>query len=315
MFTLSIAVVTIDVNGLRSRLSELRNLISKLNDIYDDTVYILNDTRLNPLIPNINIEKYSSFRCDKNTFDSSAGGVAILVPSTWTTEETNIDDARNGYEAKGIITSPPGCEPIKICTIYNHPGHHVSNEVIKKFVDLRYNNKPVKGLLCGNLNSPHEAFSSRFSNEFGNSLLNLVNMNNLILLNNEDPTFYHATTGNHNILDLSFCEPHSMSLINTCYVGDDIATDHLPVITSISLPTRLPKNKHENRTRKVLDHHAFLKAIESKFNNFDSRCSTAAEVDAKLSECKHFFKTSIEDNTREVRIRGKRQNVSADILS
>ena len=87
-----IVIVTINVNGLKSRLNELSVLIDSMKAKGNIPVILLNDTRLHSKSKAVKIKNYSILRQDK-VADSqsqcrySAGGLAILVPDQWVVHE------------------------------------------------------------------------------------------------------------------------------------------------------------------------------------------------------------------------------------
>ena len=199
-----------------------------------------NDTRLHSSSKSFKIDGYCLIRQDKSAADTqrcrySAGGIAFLVPNNWVVHELPpLIPLNEKLEAKAVILIPPGCSLIKLLSVYNHPGSHVPTTLFTKFKEIRYNNLLVKGFICGDLNSPHKGFGSRFDNEYGVTLLRSINDENMLVLNSDEATYYQSSTGQENILDLVICELESASLMNSCYVEEDIGTDHMPVCLSIT---------------------------------------------------------------------------------
>ena len=108
---------------------------------------------------------------------ATAGGVAFLVPQRWSCHKVNLNPVGAGCEALMIILTPAGenAKTFKLCTMYNHPGHHISPKFITHLKAYQFNGKSLPMLLVGDLNSPHHAFGSRLTNEFGSSLLQVMN--------------------------------------------------------------------------------------------------------------------------------------------
>ena len=183
--------------------------------MYDHVILMLNDTRLHKNI-SFELPGFVLIRTDKNTNDSTSGGVALAIPSMWDVEpQPSITESGNGLEAVGVITSPPGGRPLKLLSLYNHPQHHVPRYLLEAFLDIKLNGHDIHGFIGGDLNSPHEAFSSRFTNAYGTSLLTTVNLLNLYVLDNEEPTTFHR--GEPNILDLLLCQDHANSSKNSMW--------------------------------------------------------------------------------------------------
>ena len=229
---------------MRNKKASLIHFVNDLKQTYDAVVLMLNDTRLNKDLE-FSLPGFSVIRSDKNTGDSTSGGVAIAVPQSWDIEIVpSITISDIGCESVGVLTTPPRSNPIKLLSIYNHPQHHVPQQLFREYINVKFNDKKVNGFIGGDLNCPHEAFSSRFTNVYGTGLLNLVYNLNLIVLDNDEPTIYHH--GEPNILDLFICEPSSLPIVEECYVGESIGSDHLPLITHTKLSCKgnpAPKKK------------------------------------------------------------------------
>ena len=63
----------------------------------------------------------------------------------------------------------------------------------------------------GNYNSKHEYFKCRKSNKEGDNLYNIVDELNLLVMNDDSPTFYKYTTAPGDILDLAIVSRSSSS--------------------------------------------------------------------------------------------------------
>lgn len=65
---------------------------------------------------------------------------------------------------------------------------------------------------------------------------NWVSSNNLVLLNKKnEPTFQSASSGALSTLDLAFVSPHIRSRVRSCRVGEDMGSDHFPLIMELKL--------------------------------------------------------------------------------
>ena len=287
-------------------------LAEELKKIYDDVIFMINDTRLHNGIVT-QIPGFVLLRCDKNTGDSTPGGSAIAVPSDWEVEiAPSITEAGRGYEATGVIVTPPGCKPLKLLSLYNHPQNHVSQHLFTSFMDLKHNNREIHGLIAGDLNCSHEAFSSRFTNSYGTSLFNLVNNLNLYVLDNEEPTTFHR--GEPNVLDLCICEPRSLQLIQECYVEESVGSDHLPLVMHLSLNSKTPHSQNKP-TRKSFDFPSFKEELESVLEASNATCSNLSEVDHNLKNLTDIISNLKEKHTQEKSFKHKRKNLSEETLS
>ena len=84
------------------------------------------------------------YQKNKASNESFAGGVAILVPDSWMVfDPKTYDDTQ--LEAKSLVIFPPQCEPIKVATIYNHPGDITPDLFFTCYKEISYNGRKIKG--------------------------------------------------------------------------------------------------------------------------------------------------------------------------
>ena len=207
-------IISFNVNGLRTREPQLRNFMSKQ---VGNNIFALCDTRLTDHINLPDISGYTMLRRDKKqqSVMATAGGVALIVPSTWGCVNVDLKTSGDNFEALAVVLLPPGSNsrPLKLMVVYNHPGNYLPLELIKEFKAVTYNGILVPGFLVGDLNSPHAAFGSRTSNEFGNKLLQNIVNENLVFFNNGDPTYISNANGLTNVLDLVIGEPEMSGFV------------------------------------------------------------------------------------------------------
>ena len=244
-------------------------------------------------------------RKDSISKSSSAGGVAFAIPEKWTSLEIPSFDSQSSFcEAKAMIVIPDGMEPIKLATCYVHPGNHLPHELLTKFKSIQFNGKHLKGLFAGDFNSPHQTFGSRFTNVYGTSLLNGIHANNMIFLNRGEATFFNSANGEPNVLDLVLCEVPTACKVKSCSIGDNIGTDHLPVITTIQLPSNIAPQTPP--VRSIFNSQVFVNTICKEFDSFDPHCQTKENIDEKTKEIQKLFTYAMESATSSVRSRKKR---------
>ena len=233
-FSEKIKVITVNVNGFRSRESELRKYV---NEQGNNCVFALNDTRLTHNVNVRNIPGYSMIRKDRELSArmATAGGVAFLIPSRWSCSIVNIKVTGDEFEALAAIIIPPGenSKPFKLLTIYNHPKNHFPAGILTEFKAITFEGHHPPGLLVGDLNCPHSAFGSRTTNCFGSKFLQLLNQENLTFFNDRSPTYFDSSSGEENVLDIIIGEPETSRYIDSCYVEGNVGSDHLPVITRL----------------------------------------------------------------------------------
>ena len=228
-------IISINVNGFRSREAEVRKFLESQGS---NCVLALSDTRLRRGV-NVNvIPGYSMIRRDKETngIMATAGGVAFIILQGWACKQIPLTTVGDHFDAIAAILLPPdnNTQPFKLLCIYNRPGNHFPAPVLAEFKGIRFNGREIGGLLVGDMNCPHEAFGSRTTNEFGTRFLQLINQEELIFFHADSPTYYSNATGQSNTLDLVISDPDGSRLVQSCHVHGDVGSDHLPVITTLS---------------------------------------------------------------------------------
>ena len=103
-------------------------------------------------------------------------------------------------------------------------------------------------MFIGDFNSKLESFGYTKKNTSGPLLKNIQKQLNLIYLNNDEHTHIDRSTGKTDLLDMAFTSPkHDIQF----QIGDDLASDHLPIEISIDAPPR--RNSSANHTKYKFD--------------------------------------------------------------
>ena len=230
-------------------------------------------------------------RTDKNYNGTmaTAGGVAIFVPQDWSCLEVDIRPLGNHCESLTVVITPSGesATAFILNTMYNHPGNHISPQFISDLKNYRCNGQRLPLMITGDLNSPHTAFGSRTINEYGSSLFQIINNENLIVINNDkEPTYYSNATGLENILDLVIVDSEMNKLIADCSVRGDIGSDHLPVVTTLNQKIRY-------KLRELVNMKQWAITIDKKIS-----CYTATEnIDENIETISRLFQEAKSEST------------------
>ena len=87
-------------------------------------------------------------------------------------------------------------------------------------------------------------------------------LENLILLNNGDPTYFSNSTGLPNFLDLALADPEMNKNISSCTVNGDIGSDHLPVVITL-------KSNVVNKILMAVNVKLWAQQVDGDFKNFE----------------------------------------------
>ena len=107
----------------------------------------------------------------------------------------------------------------------------------------------------GDYNSKHKFFGCKKYNKEGDILFNILEELNLIVTNDGTPTHYTNTSSD--ILDLCIVSRSIATKVDTCTVGLDVGSDHMPVHLVINSSKIVRQNQretlhHEKQTGKNL---------------------------------------------------------------
>ena len=271
-----VKVINVNVNGLRSREAELDRFIL---DQGKNCIFAISDTRLSQNSSIRNIEGYTLLRSDKKLTGvmATAGGVGLLIPEKWSCQRVSFNFRSDEIEYIAAIIFPPdqNCQPLKIVSVYNHPGNYFPAELLTEFKKMSLNGNAIPGLIVGDFNCPHLAFGSRSSNDYGNKLLQSLNTENLVFFNDGTSTYCSNSSGLSNVLDLVIGEPHTSPLIESCTVRGDIGSDHFPVITTFKCKMNPASQRKVNlrlwvsNVDRELEHMTFTSDLENNVNEIN----------------------------------------------
>ena len=289
-------IISVNVNGYRTREPEIKHLVEKQKH---NGILALSDTRLRNDI-DVKLEGYRILRCDKltRTIMATAGGVMIAIPEKWTCMKVNLRSRGDGFEAVAVIILPsaPGSKPFKLMLVYNHPGNHFPINLLTEFKRMTFNGRDIGGFLVGDFNCAHTAFGSRSSNSFGSRFLQLLNDEQLIFHPTNSPTYISNATGLSNTLDLVISDQMGCHLVNSCYVGEDLGSDHFPVITELAFhEVKMPQKRvHFNK---------WVKAVDAALLNYeapDDIDEDIANLTKIVTECKQSCIVNITQKRRRL---------------
>ena len=146
-----------------------------------------------------------------------------------------------------------------IAGLYNRPGNLVDKEFLHRVMEEQDKDKNRPLFICGDLNAPHEAFGSRTTNRAGEALLEYVIDKELVYTDNVEPTYYNASQGNTNILDMFFLNTSAERDMECLEVMGDIGSDHKPLKL---ICRRRSLERNPKKTFEVIREDTMRKEIE-----------------------------------------------------
>ena len=113
------------------------------------------------------------------------------------------------------------------------------------------NNLSTDVMFVGDFNSKLEFFGCANRIPSGPMLKNIQEQPNLIYLNNDEHMHMDRAKGSTDILDMVFISPNLAKHDIQFQIGDDLASDHLPIEISIDTPPH--RNTSTNHTKYKFD--------------------------------------------------------------
>ena len=120
------------------------------------------------------------------------------------------------------------------------------------------------------------------------------------MLNSDEPTYYQSSSGIEILLDMFLCESESISLVDDCYVGPDIGTDHMPVILSITPEICHPLSWNAGTDKgqhAYINWKEFSKSLNELVSQINPNCMSQVDAEHKLEEFSTAFNVAKERST------------------
>ena len=165
------------------------------------------------------------------------------------------------------ISSESDKRKFALSTMYNPPGTSTNVENFKFIL-----NKYPDSIFMGDYNSKHEFFGCKKYNKEGDILFNILEELNLIVSN--DGTKTHYTNTSSDILDLCNVSRSIATKVDTCTVGLDVGSDHMPVHLVINSAKIVRQNKRETLQHEKTDRVKLRKIIDNRRSHTSrNRCN------------------------------------------
>lgn len=241
-------ITSYNINGFQNNFNDLEIMINQ----QETDIFCLQETH----IPKNAIPKFKNFNIlSKNTETTSTQGVAILISNNVVFKEINIVSQILAVAAR-ISTKTE----YSICSIYIHPQQKISKAMLEGLI----RQIPPPLILLGDFNAHHNKWNATGkTNDKGKELDDFLTDNDIILLNDQTPTYLHPGTGTLSTLDLALCSPN---LVMECELNilPPLQSDHFPLRLSLgsTSPTINPKIFLFNKA----DWKAYALYIESGIN-------------------------------------------------
>lgn len=205
-----------NVNGYFRRLEYIKLLVSRVNP----TCICLQETNLSNNCGSL--QGYQGFFRNRTSGNRASGGVAIFVKPHTIAEEIQLT---TNIEAIAIKVKVP--LSLTICNVYL-PN---SQQLNLHDLNLLIRQLPIPFILLGDFNSHHFYWGSQKSDTRGRIIAQWIDDNdNMILLNNGQPTHFDSNTGRTSIIDLAVASQSIVSYFDWNAIDELYDSDHFPIL-------------------------------------------------------------------------------------
>ena len=219
--------------GLKHNFNELKLLISAHNPI----AICLQETYLKES-ENLNVKNYSLYNYYANQENGKAsGGVSILIRNDIAHKEIDIN---TNLQVKAVTLTTN--KQFTLCSVYLPPQKRVDGAELDNIIQQL----PGAYMLLGDFNAHNTLWGCRNINNKGKMMEDFIGRNEIVFLNNKEPTYIHPGFKTLSTLDLALCHPTLGLDFNFSVLSDLYGSDHFPVILTSSVSDSGEKLPHWN---------------------------------------------------------------------
>ena len=219
--------------GLKHNFNELKLLISTHNPI----AICLQETYLKDT-DKINFKNYTLYnKFAKVEHGKAAGGVSIMIRNDIAHEEVDIDA---NLQVKTITLTTN--KKFSLCSVYLPPQKKVDRADLDNIIQQL----PGAYMLLGDFNAHNTLWGSKTISHKGRVVEDFIGRNQIVFLNNNDPTYASPGHKTFSILDLALCHPTLGLDFNFSVLPDLYGSDHFPVMLTSSVSESGEKLPHWN---------------------------------------------------------------------
>ena len=125
-----------------------------------------------------------------------------------------------------------------ICSLYLPPSDAVSLDQLSNLS----NQLPSPFVLVGDMNGRHHSWGDVVTDSRGNLIHSFIGEENLILMNDGEPTHFHIQTGTFSIIDLAIFSPDCFMDFSLEVIDDLCGSDHFPILISVGASVPAPRS-------------------------------------------------------------------------
>lgn len=217
-----------NAQGLSNKFDELKLLLNQ----YNPKVTLIQETKLFTHIKSP-LKNFTIYRYDQSINNFTCGGTAIFVHNSVDSELIPI--VSNLQVIAVRIKSHLLNFPLTICSIYIPPVTRENKNLFNSKTTIHNIIKqlPKPFIIGGDFNAHHSYWGSPTTDHRGQYLEQiLIDQNDLVLLNNGNPTFFSHSHKTFSHIDLSFISNNIAKDFNWNVLEDLHQSDHFPILIS-----------------------------------------------------------------------------------
>ena len=211
----------------------MKNFFSVLAPV----ILALQETWFLPTDPyNFNLFNYSLFRHDEIFGQRRHGGVALYINNNYTHSQIQVQTDLQAVACTVFING----RNIDICSVYIPPDNDTTDLLNELNALILQFNHPFLILGDFNAHSPNWWQEQRLDVR-GQKIEDFIATNNLVTLNQDQPTYFSMTHNTESAIDLSLCSPLLGTWFDWSVDGDIHNSDHYPIFLKTTFePDEVP---------------------------------------------------------------------------
>ncbi len=226
-----VKILNWNLNSIKQKLPELQQLIAlKCPD-----VITLQETKLKSLEP-FSLTNFITCRKDIPSNQNAREGVLIAIRNTNYSKQIPLQTNFQAVAATVVISNTN----LTICSLYLHQTDTVTEHELSSLV----HQLPKPYILCGDFNRHHLLWGSRHTDSRDQEIEAFLLINDVTILNTNQPTRYNCYIGSQTCIDLCICSSDIPLKPNWSIFSSLLGSDHYPHTVTINFSPSKPSRQN-----------------------------------------------------------------------
>lgn len=254
--------------GLYSKISSFKKLISEFNPIHVSIQETKFKVNYRP-----NFKHFKTYYKNIDDGINAHGGVMTLVNEMLVSNEVQLN---TNFQAIAVEIYFPFKHIV--CNVYFPGNEPIDEHDLDELIGQLGNNF----ILIGDFNAHNTLWGSRTTNSRGKLFEDFVERNNLIILNNGQPTFMSHAYGTFSSIDLSIVSGSLGVSFDWCVLENSYLSDHFPIVAYYANQNDMRSHKRISWNLDKADWSAFKNNLD--FSNLDFSSNDIDSLTQNFSE-------------------------------